>query len=517
MLLPALFCINILAIISIGNTVLATNNKPLYKGNNIPRKKLCKQLKRRVWPCRKHIKRGKAINETLRAVTDEELVIQDNKVECSDNFNNITHRIFGERNKQLHRNLRRKRISVFQKERVFTSTIIAIKVSLFFIGVIGNFLILVVIIATRSLHTAQNAFVFNLAITDLFTLLLYLPLTVYKHFVVRWWPFGEFACRFMLPIADIVPSVSILTLVAISFDRYFAITGNSVCTLDCSSIQSCFSIVRSFFHCSTLNASQSNGSKSIVVKSLTKRKSSCLSISNMSRPKMTIIVLVTIWMVCYMSVAFPVSTFAMTYSDKSCLVRFKSPSTAKFYFTMRCVMFYIVPSFVIFICYNCVNNTLASSMQFLSMSANGKSRLKRLKRQRRVMIMFYAIFLSFVICFLPFNMLIIVYNFASPALLRSHPTVLLYTVTLTSTLAIANSVFNPLILYRLSSAFRRGFQRCLPCLGWFTRRGTRKEEASTLSPQSTNIDNTNNHQLQECTSYGTIKKEYKTKVVWTSI
>ena len=95
--------------------------------------------------------------------------VQVNKVGYPDNFNNITQQVIGGGNKQ-----RRKRIFGFQKERVFTSTIIAVKVCLFVVG-----------IKTKSLHTAQNAFVFNLAITDLFTLFFYLPLTVYKHIVVR--------------------------------------------------------------------------------------------------------------------------------------------------------------------------------------------------------------------------------------------------------------------------------------------------------------------------------------------
>ena len=121
-----------------------------------------------------------------------------------------------------------------------------------------------------------------------------------------------------------------------------------------------------------------------------------------------------------------------------------------------------------------------------------------MKRQKRVMAMFFAIFLTFAFCFLPFNLLIISYNYF-PGVVRRYTTMLFYTMNLASTLAIANSVCNPLILYRLSSVFRAGFQSYLPFLKWYpqhrnTTGGKRHESKETdeLTPLETTTENTEN-------------------------
>ena len=336
---------------------------------------------------------------------------------------------------------------------MFTIAQIVVKAILFSIGVIGNSLIVIIIATDKSLHTMQNIFVFNLAVTDLFTLLVYLPLTVYKLVAAQWWLFGEFACNYILPIADIVPSVSILTLVAISVDRYRAIT--------------------------TANTYRSTTSaKSIAIG------------------------LIGIWSLCYLAVGLPVS-FAMKYlaKQKLCFVYFESKQSAKLYFMTRFVLLYLLPSLIIFICYRRVNRTLVHSMRFLNRSVTaGKSRLMRMKRQKRVMAMFFVIFVTFAFCYLPFNLLIVLYNYF-PRIMRQYATILFYAMNLASTLAIANSVCNPLILYRLSSVFRAGFQRYLPILKWCPQQqrqnmtgGKRhvSKETDELYPLETNTEDTEN-------------------------
>ena len=367
------------------------------------------------------------------------------KIKCRDND-------IGKNSRHRRRHLR---LSAFHKETIFTTILIVIKVILFVIGVAGNILVVAIIATTKSLHTIQNVFVFNLAVTDLLTLLVYLPLTVYRLIVVRWWSFGEFACDYILPIADIVPSVSILTLVAISVDRYRAITAAS-------------------------------------------------TYRNTTNIKFTASVLIAIWFGCYVAVGLPVS-FAMKYfpRHKTCLVHFESKRIAKFYFMLRFVLFYLLPSVIIFVCYKRVNRTLAHSMRFLNHSVTaGKSRLTRIKQQKRVMAMFFVIFLTFAVCFLPFNLLIIVYNFF-PAAVHKSATMLFYMVNLSSTLAIANSVCNPLILYWLSSAFRARFQHYLPFLTRFAQRRHHhqnrqvSQRTDDLPPESTNTEEAEDQNSQQ--------------------
>jgi len=99
----------------------------------------------------------------------------------------------------------------------------------------------------------------------------------------------------------------------------------------------------------------------------------------------------------------------------------------------------------------------------------------RLKRQKRVMSMFFAIFLTFAVCFLPFNVLIMLFNYAPQ--IQQYTAVLFYSMKLASVIAIANSVCNPVILYTLSRVFRVKFQCYLPFLKWCSRRHTCKDSS----------------------------------------
>lgn len=205
---------------------------------------------------------------------------------------------------------------------IFYICLILAKVVLFVVGVTGNIMIIATIVKTKSMHKQmQNYFVFNLAVTDLFILLVYLPYNIYKLLITAW-PFGEFACRYLLPITDIVPSISILTLVAISIDRYRAITGTLTQTLSI---------------------------------------------------KWTVVLLVFLWVGCYLIVALPVS-FVMVYilQRQICYVNFQSSTQAKVYYTLRCVFFYVLPSIAIFFCYIRVNKALGNSIRFLQRSVTGK-------------------------------------------------------------------------------------------------------------------------------------------------
>ncbi len=95
---------------------------------------------------------------------------------------------------------------------------------IFFVGIIGNTLVMVVIgkVKSRRSRSTTNIFILNLSIADLSFLLFCVPFQATIYSLPRW-IFGAFLCRFVHYFFMVCMLVSIFTLVAMSVDRYIAV------------------------------------------------------------------------------------------------------------------------------------------------------------------------------------------------------------------------------------------------------------------------------------------------------
>ncbi|XP_050701006.1 neuromedin-U receptor 2-like isoform X2 [Eriocheir sinensis] len=91
-------------------------------------------------------------------------------------------------------------------------------------GAVGNVLTCLVVAKNRTMRTSTNYYLVNLAVADLLTLFIALPLEVYQMWVQYPWPWGESACRLRAMMPELVTHVSVLTILAVSGERYVAIT-----------------------------------------------------------------------------------------------------------------------------------------------------------------------------------------------------------------------------------------------------------------------------------------------------
>ncbi|XP_059368137.1 galanin receptor type 1-like [Carassius carassius] len=95
---------------------------------------------------------------------------------------------------------------------------------IFFVGIIGNTLVMIVIgkIKSRRSRSTTNIFILNLSIADLSFLLFCVPFhaTIYS---LPEWIFGAFLCKSVHYFHMVSMLVSIFTLVAMSVDRYIAV------------------------------------------------------------------------------------------------------------------------------------------------------------------------------------------------------------------------------------------------------------------------------------------------------
>nr|WOA03690.1 CHH family candidate receptor A2beta [Carcinus maenas] len=91
-------------------------------------------------------------------------------------------------------------------------------------GAVGNILTCLVVAKNRTMRTSTNYYLVNLAVADLLTLFFALPMEVYLMWVQYPWPWGEAACRLRAMMPELVAHVSVLTILAVSGERYVAIT-----------------------------------------------------------------------------------------------------------------------------------------------------------------------------------------------------------------------------------------------------------------------------------------------------
>ncbi|EDO27030.1 predicted protein, partial [Nematostella vectensis] len=100
-------------------------------------------------------------------------------------------------------------------------------IAIAFFSIIGNSLIISIIHRTPNMRTATNLLILNMAISDLLIPIVYVPLHLYYRFNGPAWhihgALGSIFCHLSVFLISVSISVSILSMVAIAFDRFFAV------------------------------------------------------------------------------------------------------------------------------------------------------------------------------------------------------------------------------------------------------------------------------------------------------
>ncbi|CBY35576.1 unnamed protein product [Oikopleura dioica] len=92
------------------------------------------------------------------------------------------------------------------------------------IGVPANLLIIYVSISSVRRNPASNWLIINLCISDLLVLM-HSVLGLYKEFNRNWRPGSSITCKYYQGSNQLFLTISLFSIAAISFDRYFAISG----------------------------------------------------------------------------------------------------------------------------------------------------------------------------------------------------------------------------------------------------------------------------------------------------
>ncbi|OCT67650.1 endothelin-3 receptor-like [Xenopus laevis] len=93
---------------------------------------------------------------------------------------------------------------------------------IFLVGIVGNATLLRIIYKNKCMRNGPNVLIASLAFGDLFYILIAIPIHIYK-LLAEHWPFGVHICKLVPFIQKASVGVTVLSLCALSIDRYRAV------------------------------------------------------------------------------------------------------------------------------------------------------------------------------------------------------------------------------------------------------------------------------------------------------
>ncbi|KAG9340179.1 hypothetical protein JZ751_021904 [Albula glossodonta] len=93
---------------------------------------------------------------------------------------------------------------------------------IFVVGIIGNSTLLRIIYKNKCMRNSPNVLIASLAVGDLLYILIAIPINVFK-LLAEDWPFGVYICKLMPFVQKASVGITVLSLCALSIDRYHAV------------------------------------------------------------------------------------------------------------------------------------------------------------------------------------------------------------------------------------------------------------------------------------------------------
>ncbi|XP_060681913.1 endothelin receptor type B-like isoform X2 [Hemiscyllium ocellatum] len=325
----------------------------------------------------------------------------------------------------------------------------------FVVGIIGNSTLLRIIYKNKYMRNGPNILIASLALGDLLHIVIDIPITVYKLHAEDW-PFGVEICKLMPFMQKASVGITVLSLCALSIDRYRAVASWS-------------------------------------------------RIQGIRVPMWTVIEIILIWVVSIILAVPETIAFDLVnvdYRGKKFNVCLLHPVQKS-----QFMQFYkIAKDWWLFAFYFCM--PLACTALFYSLMTCEMLRKKsgmqialndHLKQRREVAKTVFCLVLVFALCWLPLHLsrilMKIFYDEYDPnrCELLSFLLVMNY---IGINMASLNSCINPIALYFVSKRFKNCFQSCLCC--WFQRKTMMHvlpldEKQSCIKWKSNGIDNGLDH------------------------
>ncbi|KAL4714608.1 hypothetical protein ACJJTC_002173 [Scirpophaga incertulas] len=289
------------------------------------------------------------------------------------------------------------------------------------LGVIGNVMVPIVILKTKDMRNSTNIFLVNLSIADLMVLLVCTPTVLVEvNSKPETWVLGKELCLAVPFVELTVTHASVLTILAISFERYYAI---------CEPL-------RAGYVCTKTRAA-------------------------------LICALVWFFAALFTSPILGVATFTYErYNDGTevpvCLTQADTFWSALF-FILTIAVFFIIPLGVLLVLYSVIAKNLMENPIIIAQNSKNTGNTGNVIRYRKqVILMLGTVVLSFFLCLLPFKALTLWIIVFPPETIMSLGIdgyyILLYFCRV---MLYLNSAINPILYNLMSSKFREGFIKLL--------------------------------------------------------
>ena len=285
------------------------------------------------------------------------------------------------------------------------------------LGGIGNLLVMIVVIRNKDhFKNTTNLFILNLAAADLLFLIFCVPFHVVIYTSLGW-PFGQFMCKFVHLVQYASMVASILTLVAMSFDRYLAV-GYPLRT------------------------------------------------KHMRTPKKALCIAICVWVLSIlMALPWPVFYTIRVYNNlgpKEVVICAddwgKASANRPTYFLFLFILGYAIPLVAISI----LSTLMVRQLWVVDGYRCQRTRtVESIKAKRKVTRLVIVIVVVFLVSWLPSHVIWLWTNYFSSSW---HHTYGFYYMRISAhVLSYANSAMNPIIYAFLSQNFRKGFKKALLC------------------------------------------------------
>ncbi|KAL6736861.1 hypothetical protein Aduo_007164 [Ancylostoma duodenale] len=324
-------------------------------------------------------------------------------------------------------------------DSILISTVVAYSI-IFVIGVVGNICTCLVIICNKSMHTHTNFYVFSLAVSDLLSLFLGLPMELYTAVdSAHPYVFGEWMCKGRAYLMEFTSYASILVICSFTVERWLAI-------------------------CHPLRSRSS---------------------SKLSRAYITIIVMWAVSAVAALPMGYIVKInrlplpawaknqpwtgkvsedFETVKNTEFCAMDMREQQLQKYLVCFLFLAFFLVPAFLITMMYSYIAMRIASTDTLLHVN----KKKTRTKNTNNMIKMLVSVVVSFFICWLPFHIqrllsLFITYHEGnlSPAV-ETLSTLVFY---ISGCCYYSNSATNPILYNVFSKKYRKAFTRTILGLG----------------------------------------------------
>ncbi|XP_032685638.1 neuropeptide CCHamide-1 receptor-like [Odontomachus brunneus] len=326
-------------------------------------------------------------------------------------------------------------------DRPETYIVPAILFLIMVIGLTGNGVLALTILRHANMRNVPNTYVLSLALGDLLLIVISVPFTAIVY-ILESWPFGLLLCKLAECVKDISIGVSVLTLTALSADRFFAIVDPM-------------------------------------------RK---LHVTGSGRraTHFTVIVAVMIWIlaiVCAIPASFSYIRVFRVNRNVSFSVCYPfpeefGPNYPKTIIICRFFFYYMIPLSIIAVFYILMARHLMHSTKNIPGEMQGQ--VKQVLARKKVAKMVMAFVIIFAICFFPQHVFML-WFYLNPTAQQDYNAFWHYFRILGFCLAFTNSCINPIALYCVSGTFRKYFDRYLLCC---PIKKTRRQHRRSSDPSS---------------------------------